>query len=331
MIRLARLFFSAFSFWLVLIPAAMFGQSPTSLLQVTQTPPADLLSSRSVVLYDYAFSMAELEECQRAFQKIGIDPIGYFQTDVAFAGTDVTRAFSEYFTARQVVFVVILEKIKSVYQFTVTAYNQKPALLIGGQPSWQLKNEKLSALMTTIWQDAWRSQKKANFLVSEFPETDISIGTIKGNRQEFYAIDLKVDALAVPKFGNEAMDKTLEEFFVANYPLKFKIVEAGSDEQDLRRKGFSYVLCYVHTRGVAAKEVLGYDLSKGEKNYASITFPNDQLQLKIIPSDQPVYKFYFRHIDNGNVFLGTKWDADTEWLDALRNHVVGFKQEAKVN
>jgi hypothetical protein len=91
------------------------------------------------------------------------------------------------------------------------------------------------------------------------------------------------------------------------------------------------VLCFVHTRGQAAKEALGYDLSKGEKSYASITYPEGQLQLKILPKEEVVYKFYFRHIDNGNVFLGTKWDADTAWLDALRNHVMGFRQEAKIN
>jgi hypothetical protein len=90
-------------------------------------------------------------------------------------------------------------------------------------------------------------------------------------------------------------------------------------------------LCYVHTRGEAAKEVLGYDMSKGEKSYASIAYPEGQLQLKILPREEVVYKFYFRHTDNGNVFLGSKWDADTQWLDALRNHVLGFKQEAKIN
>jgi len=186
-------------------------------------------------------------------------------------------------------------------------------------------------LLTTALQDSWRSQKKSNYLVNEFPEMDIVVDPIRGRRQEFYAIDLKVDNLAVIKFGNEEMDKQLEQFFVDNYSLRYKMVDAGSDETELRRKGFHYVLHYVHTRGQAAKEVLGYDMSKGEKNYASITYPNGQLQLKIIPREEIIYKFYFRHIDNGNVFLGTKWDADTNWLDALRNHVLGFKQEAKLN
>ena len=99
----------------------------------------------------------------------------------------------------------------------------------------------------------------------------------------------------------------------------------------MRRQGFHYVLAFVHTRGNIAKEILGYDISKGDKNYVSITFPSGQLHLKIIPREKKIYKFYFRHIDNGNVFLGTKWDADEAWHDALRNHVIGFKHEAHLN
>ena len=167
--------------------------------------------------------------------------------------------------------------------------------------------------------------------MNESPERDIIVDPFKGSRQEFYAIDLKIDNLAVPKFGNEKQDKELEQFFQSNYPFQYKMTEVGMDEQELRRKGFSYVLCYVHTRGKAAREILGYDMTKGETAYASITFPAGQLQLKTIPSEKIVYKFYFRHIGNGNVFFGTKWDADVNWQDALRNHVLGFKSELKIN
>jgi hypothetical protein len=31
------------------------------------------------------------------------------------------------------------------------------------------------------------------------------------------------------------------------------------------------------------------------------------------------------------VFLGTKWDADTSWDQALKNHLMAFKSELKVN
>ncbi len=300
-------------------------------LNITSNPPEKLLSARTVVLYNYRLTNDELKEFQRGFQRIGIDAVAYFPEDVVLAGKDAALAYASYFIERNITYVLFLDKGVSGYQFTVAAFNQKPTFVDGSAPAWRVNNPKINELLGEVLSVSWQSQKKANYLVNDFPETDIKVEAIRGRRQEFYAIDLKVDYLAVPKFGDEAMDKALEDFFVANYPLRYKVVEAGSDEKELRSKGFLYVLAYVHTRGEAAKQVLDYDLSKGEKNYASITYRDDQLQLKILPKDEVIYKFYFRHIDNGNVFLGTKWDADTNWLDALRNHVLGFKQEAKIN
>lgn len=300
-------------------------------LSISSNPPEKLLSARTVVLYNYRLTNDELKEFQRGFQRIGIDAVAYFPEDVVLAGKDAALAYATYFTERNISYVLFLDKGVSGYQFTVTAFNQKPTLVDGTQPAWRVSNPKINELLGEVLSVSWQSQKKANYLVNDFPETDIKVDPIRGRRQEFYAIDLKVDNLAVPKFGDAAMDKALEEFFAANYPLRYQLVDAGSDEQELRRKGFLYVLAFVHTRGEAAKQVLDYDLSKGEKNYASITYRDGQLQLKVLAKDEVIYKFYFRHIDNGNVFLGTKWDADTNWLDALRNHVLGFKQEAKIN
>lgn len=294
-------------------------------------PPPKLLSSRAVALYDYRLSTAEINEFQKGFQRIGLDAIAWFATDIVMAGQDAIKAYSTYFTEREIAFLIFADKGGEGYRLTTTPFTVKPVLFDVTQPAWQVSRAKLNELMTTLQQDSWRSQKKANYLVNEKPELDLSVDIVKGRRQEFYAIDLKVDNLAVPKFGNVAMDTVLENFFAKNYPLKYKMFDAGTIEQDMRSKGFTYVLCYVHTRGQAAKEVLDYDLSKNEKSYASIAYPDGQLQLKVLPKEEVVYKFYFRHIDNGNIFLGTKWDADVQWLDALRNHVFGFKQEAKIN
>ncbi|MBL7850454.1 MAG: hypothetical protein JNN04_06100 [Cyclobacteriaceae bacterium] len=320
--------------WLVLLlvlPATALAQPALPSLNTSATPPEKLLSSRAVALFDYRLTEKELAEFQRGFQRIGIDAIAYFGLDMVTAGKDPMKAYAAYFEERQVAFLLLLEKGPYGYRFTATSFNHKPTLVDAGQPAWQVSQPVLNDLLTNMLQDAWRAQKKANYLVNDFPETDIVVDVVKGRRQEFYAIDLRVDNLAVPKFGDENIDKALEQFFTQNYPLKYQLVEAGSDEQELRRKGFLYVLCYVHTRGEAAKEVLGYDMSKGEKSYASITYPEGQLQLKILPKDEVIYKFYFRHIENGNIFLGTKWDADTNWLEALRNHIMAFKQEAKIN
>lgn len=310
------------------------GRSQASILsklQFTENPPEDLLANRAVVLHSYTFQPNELQEIQQAFQQIGIDAVAYFQTDVVLSGKDVTNAFAEYFNTRQIKYLIFYEKSAEGFRFVATAFNLKTDLVNNGQAAWRVTNTRLNELLRTVFQDSWRTQKKQNYLINEFPETDITIDPFTGGRQEFFAIDLKVDLLAVPKFGNEGMDKELEQFFLDNYPLKHKMTEANADEKLLRSQGFLYVLCFVHTRAKAAKEILGYDMTKAESAYASVTFPSGQLQLKTIPAGTEIYKFYVRHIGNGNVYFGNKWDADLTWQDALRNYILGFKAEAKIN
>lgn len=323
-------FFCALCLALVFALPAFSQRSFTSALQFNETVPADLLATRTVVLYDYTYKQSELEEVQKAFQQIGIDAIAYFESDQVMAGKDIIKAFKDYFITRQIKYILFLEKYAAEYRIVGVQFVPEKNLFDPALPAWRLKNERLRELLRTTLQDSWRSQKKQNFLVNEFPERDIKVDPVRGTRNEFYAIDLKVDNLAVPKFGNEAMDADLAQFFQNNYPLKYKLTEAGVPDEELRRQGFNYVLCYVHTRGKAAREILGYDITKDGNSYASITFLDSGVQLKTISADKEIYKFYFRHIDNGNVFLGTKWDADVNWLDALRNHVLAFKNEARI-
>lgn len=311
--------------------AAGAQDSFTSRLQFVDTPPPFILSTRAVALFDHAFTQAELEEVQKAFQQIGIDAVAYFETDVVLSGKDVILAFSNYFSTRQIKYLIFLEKRAEGFRFIATEYLTKPPIYDPTQGAWRVSGKTVNEMLRTVFQDSWRSQKKKNFLINEYPEKDIIINPIPGKRQEFYAIDLKIDNLAVEKFGDPAMDQQLEEFFKANYPLKYKMIEHNADERELNTKGFQYILCWVHTRGDAAREILGYDMSKAGSAYASITFPNGQLQLKTIPEETVVYKFYFRHLYNGNAYLGTKWDADVNWLDALRNHILAFKSELKIN
>ncbi len=72
----------------------------------------------------------------------------------------------------------------------------------------------------------------------------------------FFAIDLKVDPIAIPKTGNEAQDQQLEALF-ATYPYKYKLTEPGLTEKELRKQGFYYVLCSIHARCKIAKRADG--------------------------------------------------------------------------
>jgi hypothetical protein len=293
--------------------------------------PEKLLSARTAIFYDFALTEKELGDAQQSFQRTGIDAVAFFELDKLTAGKDVTKAFGDYLNKREITCLLFIEKDEEGFRTTVTQFNGKETVTDPEQAAWSSTNRVLTETLKDLYRTASSQQKKQNLLINDFPEMDLGINPILGNRNEFYALDLKVDPLAVPKTGDEAVDKELEEIFKANYPLKFKLTEPGTPEKELRKQGLLYVVCVMHTRGIVAKELLGYDISKAESALVSFTYPDTQQQVKNIPSDTPIYKFYFKHIDSGNVFFGTKWDADLTWQQALLNQLKGMKAELRLN
>jgi hypothetical protein len=301
-----------------------------SKLQLTESVPADLLASRSVVLFNPAYAKRELEEVQKSFAQIGVDAEAYIEVDVILASKDITRAYATYLTSREIKFLILLDKDANGYRLVVMPFNNTASLVDVKQLAWTVNHSSLRELLMTVYRNSWISQKKQNFLINETPETNISVNTITGRRSEFFAVDLKVDALAVPFFGEANADTALYRMMKELYPYKYKLTPAESTDEELRKKGFIFVLCEIQTRGVAAKQLLGYDMTRAESAYVSTTFPNGVAQLRTIPAEKPIYKFYVKHISSGNIFLGTKWDADVSLEQALKNHIKGFKAELKI-
>ncbi len=299
-------------------------------LKPTESLPEKLLNTRTAVFYSFIMPDKELEKIQLSFQKTGIDAIMYFETDELLAGRDVKVAFTAYLNKRDVSNLVFLQKGDKGYKMFITTFNTKSSLVEENQYAWIGEHTSLDELLLNLYRAAGGGMKRQNMLINDYPETNISINAIQGRRAEFFAIDMKVDELAIPKTGNDVMDKVLETTF-STYPFKYKLTEPGTSEQELRKKGSLYVLCYVHTRCSVAKKLLGYDTSKPESTVASVIFADDgQTQIKNIAPETFVYKFYFKHIDSGNVFFGTKWDADPSWEQALKNQYKGFKAEFKI-
>jgi hypothetical protein len=302
----------------------------TGRLKTGGTISEAVLSKRSVVLYSYLLTEKEISTTHENFIRTGIDAIAYFKIDRVVAGGDAILSYAEYFKRREVANLVIIQKSKSGYTIFITAFNGKEDLADVEQPAWRTQSASLNEALTEVYRAALASNKKKNFLINEIPETDLAVRTIAGERAENFGYDLKVDILAIPKFNDAVLDKELEEL-MKTYPFRNQLVNHNVPDKELRNQGFLYVLCFVNTRAAMAKELLGYPVRKSESAFVSVSYPNGQLQLKTIPADTPVFKFYVRHIDSGNVFLGTKWDAETTWQQALQNFIKGFKAELRMN
>lgn len=293
--------------------------------------PDKLLSTRTAVFYDYKLSPKELGEAQKQFQRTGIDAVVHFELDVVMAGKDVSKAFSDYLIKREIVNLLLIEKLPIAYRLTITPFNAKETIVDSAQQAWSINNRVFGDALKEMYKVAAGQQKRLNLLINEAPETGALVNPIPGKRNEFFAIDTKVDPLAVVRTGDDIVDKELEEIFNSHYSLKFKIAPKGLTEKELRKQGLLYVLCVVRTRNIAAQDLLGYDVSKAGDELISVTYPDLIQQSKKIATNAPVYKFYFKHIDSGNVFLGTKWDADVSWQQALLNQLQGMKAELRLN
>ena len=291
--------------------------------------PEKLLSTRTAVFNSYTLTGKELEAVQKSFQRSGIDAVAYFETDYLFANADVRSALADYLNKREITNLIFLQKKETGYSAYIAEFNTKSTIVEKNQYAWIGEDKVLSELLLKIYRTSASTLKKQNLLVIDIPETGITVNPIAGRRNDFFAIDLKVDPIAVPKTGDEKADKELEELFLT-YPFKYKLTEPGLTEKELRKQGYYYVLCFMHGRGKVSKTLLGYDMTKAESGLVSVTYPDGQQVLKTYDANELTYKFYIKHIDSQNVFLGTKWDADLTWQEALKNHLKAFKVELKI-
>jgi hypothetical protein len=323
------LVFLLFISWYASAQVPVGEQELLSRLKAGSILPEKLLSTRSVVFYPYTMSMKELELIQKNFQRTGIDAVVYLESDLLAAGRDASVALAEYMNGREITNLIIFQK-KDGYNIYIAEYNNLANLFEQNQIAWFSKEKALDVLLQRLYLTASNNLKRENMLINDYPERAMPVNPIKGRRSEFFAIDLKVDPLAIPKFGDEAMDKELEEIMKL-YPYKYTLTEPHLSESEIRKQGYYYVLRHIFGRDKVAHNVLGYDITKSQSAIVSVAYPEDKPQLKNIPANTIVYKFYFKHIDSGNVFLGTKWDADLTWQQALINQIKAFKAEFQIN
>lgn len=314
------------------LAVGVFAQMPIlQNLSTVDGPPEKLLAVRSAVIHASDFTDDELTEIQKWFQQTGIDAIAYFDYDHIFAGPDFTKLFSDYCATRIIPFLIFLEKNRQGYEFTFAKSNGKKDLIDRQEAVWKVSNADLKLLLRTIYQTALSSQKKQNFLINDVPERDVVLRNFAGRRNESFTNEVRTNKIAIPRWGNTADDALLESYLRSTLSVKFELVDPTIEDKDLRQAGFVTVLRYVRTHGSIAKELLGYDLSQVSKAINSFVWMNGEQQIKTLPAEEIIYKFYFKSLEYNQVYLGIQWDADVQWQDALRNHIEAMKKTLRLN
>src|SRR6218665_310153 len=287
--------------------------------------PENLLSMRSAAFYDPLYTQNELKEIQNAFQKTGIDTEAFFRSEKSFAGMDFCRALSSYLVSRKIKYLVFLQKSNSLYKITVAPFCGNTDFVKEGQPVLSLSNAALKPILVQLFQEGLASQKKLNHLINEFPE-EPSVNYFSGHRNESFTRLALTQRIAIPVMGDEAMNAKLAKCF-DTMKLNYKMVDPKLTDGQLREQGFAAVLRFVHTQGKLAWELLGYDKDKMASGISGVSYSEGNPRITTQASETTVYKFYFKHLDFGDVYLGNTWDADPQWERSLSNHLHALMKE----
>ena len=278
----------------------------------SQLPP-DLLHTKSVVFVDVIgesnapkFDWKELaREMHSAFGDIGVDAVAYYYWQDANAGPDAARKLAKELNQRYIENIIYLayDQSSKEYILLMAPFDTENPFVDRQKGAFQLVAGTPTTLARQLDNMVRRSGiEKENFLVIDVPEFFVGAGNIiRGTRAEGFAQDLKLDKLAVPRFGTE-QDSVLAKI-MKPYPYEYALVDPERDEEELRQEGFQFILLNLHTREANIREMLGYsDQASDEKSAQGPRRAS-------APPGRSVYKFYVKHIYTGDVYLGDTWDA----------------------
>lgn len=292
------------------------------------------------------------EEAHYFVKKLAIDAVLYFYIDDLVAGFDVQKAVSKQMVDRDIKNILMLskDKVNGRDQFigVLTAFNQQPTFITHNQIAWKSQTSDLEILFRNLARAIDNADLSIeNLLIIDSPEYFHNVDIIRGGRFESFNTDLRIDRLAVPKFTdlpvpeNSNSQSTMDmvnliveenqnnlrrnsqlERLMLNYPYKYEIVPYEYDEKKLLTKGFQFVLMRINSSGRKVREMLGYEISQDIDELVTIREKDqNEVEVKSIPIDAMVYKYYVKHINSGDIYLGEQWDGDDNWQDAFDNHM----------
>ncbi|GJM30032.1 MAG: hypothetical protein DHS20C17_26670 [Cyclobacteriaceae bacterium] len=260
------------------------------------------------------------DELHKNLMTLYIDAVAYYRWRDLNAGYDATGSYLTALADREISQIIVLEIARNSYDIYIIPTDlESPELLDLSQPAWHASGSSLEGVMENLTAVARRTDlERENFLISESPELFYDTSIFAKNRFESFQPDLKLDKLAVPLFyGTDVespehqWDQELKEIMRSQYPFTYELVAANMTEDLMQKAGFHYVLRYLHAEEQTLRTLLDY---QG-------------------PADQPTqiaYKYYFKHLITGDIYLGDTWDSRPDWQQALMLHLTKLRRSLKV-
>ena len=302
--------------------------------------PEGLLKDRSVLvlsaqpdargMLDPARTHAWAQALQPMFAEQGVDVVACFQKLVLLAGREPWAAFEELWANRGLRYLIwVQEHANGAFTVSVSELPEAPPLLASPMQAYQLSASSLESLITDFRREIIRADLgRENFMVLEHPEFFSDVPMITKSRYESFPMDLRLDKIAIrwPEGVDENLKQALGMHLDSIYPYQFDFVDINQTDRQIQNDGFQYVLDWVYAPGLSLRQVFNYEINEGENTYITfMTIGPNQKDIKSIAIYVPVYKFYMRHLITGDIYLGTEWDADTEWTEALKHFCFSFR------
>jgi len=278
--------------------------------------------------------------------------VAYYNIYDIFSGPDATETYSTALNKRKIKNLVIIkwsaqeQDVSRKAELIITEFNGSKTFITLGQKAWLSWASDIETPLNELYRTAAQSGLVfSNYLIIDSPEFFKGNISMKGKRYESYWPDLKLDKLAVPYFALADITQKSEIVESVNsmirqenvmldsimriYPFKYGLLYEEREEE-LKKLGYQYILLYVNGPGRSVREMLQYNQDGKETHYISEVKAGHQAGIKRLSAGEPVYKFYIKQLYSGNVYLGTTWDADTNWEVALRNYIYNLRKEMKV-
>ncbi len=305
------------------------------------------------------------ESAHKTLRSVGIDPVAYYNYQDLSAGEDASKLYSQLLKKREVANIVwiaavyVQEEHRRTLRFVavVTPFNSSTNFVDHGEQAWRYQGRTFEEVMKVLRRAVLMQElPRANHLIPEVPEFFSGTNILKGKRYEEYNSDLKIDDLGIQPFAQieipqdwpvsdlndsianeitannewiQEQNQRLQEILV-EYPYEYYLAELGAGQSGIFKKGYQYVLVSLNTTGFNVKKMLGFTTDPNESDYITVRYQNGQPSLETLPVQTTVHKFYVKHILTGAVYLGSKWDADTTWEQALINYIENMKSELKI-
>ena len=302
------------------------------------------------------------ESAHDVFKQVGVDAVAYYFMDDVISGREPREAFAKDMKDREIEILIIISDVKlkiknketERYVIFITAFNGETSLMDNGQAAWKTQNKDLDKGLDKLRKGASKQRLvNENLLIVDYPEIVRDLDVIKGRRAETYSNSLNIDKVAFTKFPtadipdqrpggmiNNAIAKEGEasnaaaasknrklDQLLQSYPFGYTLTEAEADEQALLNQGYSYVIYLLNTTGMGVRYMLDYEIEEGVSDFITVKQKGGKTTLRNIPTEAPIYKYYLKHLRTKDVYVGSRWDADESWEEALDNFISNIKKD----